>query len=278
MIDVHTHCHQPEHRGTAWTEYAARAYGDRDWSYSPGHFSKVMRTGRVDTAVVFGVTALAIGLDTPNSFVAQFCDEVDIDTIPFMAIDPTEERWHADLADGLDRGFRGIKLYPTSALFDPTDLKYDELYEQAVAHGLVLLWHMGATPNPAGKLSYSNPLVVDEVARRHPTLTQVIAHLGHPWQREAIITVRKNTRVFADVSGTWARPQDGFAALVRAQEWGVVDKLVFGSDFPHWTPQQAVDGLRDLAGRHPVDMPHIAEDTIAHLIETDHLRTLGLRS
>lgn len=278
LIDVHTHCHQPQHRGADWLETSKRAYGDRDWSFSPADYSRVMNEAGVSTAVIFGVTANAIDLKTPNDFVADFCSQVDLDTIPFMALDPTAPEFWDDFEDGCRRGFKGVKLYPVSALFDPTDTAYDRFYSRCSELGLVILWHMGATPNPNGSLVYSNPLVIDEVARRHPTLTQVIAHMGHPWQREAVIVIRKNVRVFADVSASWARPQDGFQALVRAQEWGVVDKLIFGSDFPHWTPAEAIEGLRSLAARRPHDMPHIEANTIEHLIDSDHLATLGLRA
>lgn len=277
MIDVHTHCHQPQHRGEAWNEYARRAYGVRDWSYSPADYSQAMREGGVTTAIVFGVTARAVELHTPNEFVEDFCAQADVDTIPFMALDLSDQRWEEEFDDGLARGFRGVKLYPTSALFDPSSPAHDPFYRRATEAGLVLLWHQGATPNPQGKLEYSHPLLIDEVARRHPDLTQVIAHMAHPWQREAIIVIRKNPRVFADVSAAWARPTDGFPALVRAQEWGVVDKLLFGSDYPHWTPADAQAGLRALAARRPQDMPHIEKATIEHLLEADHLAALGLR-
>ena len=277
MIDIHTHCHQPHHRGEGWEEVSRRAYGDSDRGFTPAEFERVMREGGVETAVVFGVTARAIDLSTPNEFVEQFCADVDIETIPFMALDPTaDDAWEV-FDDAVARGFRGAKLYPTSALFDPTDEQWDPFYARAAELGLVFLWHMGATPNPWGKLTYSLPFVIDEVARRHPTLTQVIAHMAHPWQRETMIVIRKHPRVFSDVSAAWARPHDGFQALVRAQEWGVVDKLVFGSDYPHWTPKEGADGLRALAARKPVDMPHIEQATLDHLVESDHLAALGLR-
>ncbi|MPZ95056.1 MAG: amidohydrolase family protein [Propionibacteriales bacterium] len=137
---------------------------------------------------------------------------------------------------------------------------------------------MGATPSPVGDLSVSQPLVVDEVARRHPELTQIIAHLGHPWQRETVVTLRKNRRVFSDVSASWARPFDGYRALVRAQEWGVVDKLLFGSDFPIWTPAEAVAGLRALADIKPAGLPSIEPDTIEWLLDGDPRPVLGLTS
>lgn len=277
MIDVHTHCHQPEHRGPAWNDFAARAYGAREWAYSPDDYARAMRDGGVSTAIVFGVTAKSSGRHTPNEFVADFCARADIDTVPFMALDLGDPGWEAEFDDGIARGFRGVKLYPVLARFDPESEEHDHFYRRATEHGLVVLWHQGATPDAAGSLAYSQPLVIDEVARRHPGLTQVIAHMAHPWQRDAIVVIRKNPRVFADVSASWARPSEGFPALVSAQEWGVVDKLLFGSDYPHWTPAEAVAGLRSLAARRPVDMPHIEESTIEHLLETDHLAALGLR-
>lgn len=278
MFDVHSHCHQPEHRraNPEWQAWSSRAYGDRDWSFTPQQFSAAMREGGVTRAAVFGVTARNIGLETPNEFTADFCSRVDIDTVPFMALDLTASDMWETFDDGIARGFAGVKLYPTAALFDPSSTEFDPFYEKATEHGLVLVWHQGASPIPQARLSLSMPFLIEEVARRHPDLTQVIAHMAHPWQREAIIVIRKHTRVFADVSASWARPQDGFEALVRAQEWGVVDKLVFGSDFPHWTPAEGAAGLRALAARKPVDMPHILPSTVEHLIESNHFETLGI--
>jgi len=122
----------------------------------------------------------------------------------------------------------------------------------------------------------SNPLVVDEVARRHPDLTQIIAHLGHPWQRETIVTLRKNRRVFADVSASWARPLDGYLALARAQEWHVVDKLLFGSDFPLWTPADAARSLRELAATGRDGLPPIEPATLEWLLHGDPRQALGV--
>lgn len=117
---------------------------------------------------------------------------------------------------------------------------------------------------------------MDEVARRHPDLVQIIAHLGHPWQRETIVTLRKNRRVYSDVSASWARPLDGYLALARAQEWDVVQKLVFGSDFPLWTPAEATEGLRSLASSHPSGFPPIRPSTIEWLLDGDPRAEMGL--
>jgi predicted TIM-barrel fold metal-dependent hydrolase len=274
VIDVHTHCLTGEHWGPEYDAHWRPVYG-RAWTdVTPDDYDAAMKG--VGAAFVFGLRASAVGVATPNEFVERFCAKTRTETIGFMALDPTDDDVLDQLADGVNRGLRGIKLYPVLAGFDPRDPAYDEFYSAAQRHGLVVLWHMGATPSPAGDLAVSQPLVVDAVARRHPELTQIIAHLGHPWQRETIVVLRKNRRVFADVSATWARPLDGFLALVRAQEWGVVDKLLFGSDYPLWTPREAVEGLRTLAATAPAGFPAIAPESLDHLLDSDPRAALGI--
>lgn len=274
MIDVHTHCHLAEHWGHEWHDHWQPVYGYEYPNHSPAEYDAAMQG--VDLAFVFGLRATAAGVITPNEYVEQFCAETATNTVGFMALDPSDDDVLDQLRDGVQRGLGGIKLYPVLALFDPTDERYDAFYRAAADAGLIVLWHMGATPSPAGKLSVSNPLVVDEVARRHPNLTQIIAHLGHPWQRETIVVLRKNPRVFADVSASWARPLDGYLALVRAQEWGVVQKLLFGSDFPIWTPAAAATELRALAARRPDGLPPIEPATVEWLLDGDPREALGV--
>lgn len=274
MIDVHTHCLLQEHWGCEWEDNWQPVYGRKWTDVDPAHYDESM-VG-VQAAFVFGLRATAAGVATPNDFVAWFCANTETNTIGFMALDPTDPDVLDQLADGADKGLRGIKLYPVLAHFDARDTRFDPFYRAAAERGLVLLWHMGATPSPAGDLLVSQPLIIDEVARRHPNLVQIIAHMGHPWQRETIVVLRKNRRVFADVSGCWATPFDGYRALIRAQEWSVVPKLLFGSDYPLWTPAEAVAGLRRLAATRPEGLPWVQDSTIESLIDSDPLPALGL--
>ncbi|TDC46145.1 amidohydrolase [Jiangella ureilytica] len=275
MFDVHTHCHQPEHWGPEWRAHWAPVYGQEEaHAFTPEEYDEAMKG--VSVACVFGLRATAAGVATPNEYVEWFCKNTSTNTIGFMALDPTDDDVLEQMADGVARGLRGIKLYPVLSLFDARDSRFDAFYEAATSYGLVILWHMGATPSPAGSLLVSQPLVVDEVARRHPDLTMVMAHMGHPWQREAMVVCRKNRRVFTDVSASWARPFDGYHALVRAQEWGVVDKLLFGSDFPIWTPAQAVAGLREIAAMRPPTLPYVLPSTLEWLLDGDPREALGL--
>jgi predicted TIM-barrel fold metal-dependent hydrolase len=242
-----------------------------------GVLRRAMAKAGIDVAVVFGMSASRVGVHTPNSFVADFCSKLSTPTVPFCSIDPSDSNWREQLEEAVELGFKGIgEIYPVLALFDPTDSAFDDFYQFLDRHGMVVLWHMGATPSPEGRLSYSQPLVVEEVARRYPDLKQVIAHMGHPWQRDTNLVLRKHRNVYADVSALWHRPMDGFLALVHSQEWGVTHKLLFGSDYPLWEPVDAIERFRALADLRAGNLPYVLEETVESIIHRDSLALLGI--
>lgn len=274
IIDIHTHCHLPEHWGNEHKDHWEGAYGTPYPVVTPESFDAAM-VG-VDVAVTFGIGATLPGVRTPNAFVADFITKVKTPTIGFCAIDPSDLDWRDQIDEAYELGLQGVKLYPVLALFDPLAPEFDDFYRILKSRNMVALWHMGATPSPVGSLAVSQPLVIDEVARRHPDLVQVMAHMGHPWQREANVVLRKNDRVFADVSGVPSRPMDAYFALVHAQEWNTVDKLLFGSDYPLWTVSEAIERLNAIAAMRAGSLPFVQEETIHSILHRDTLSLLGL--
>ena len=275
MIDVHTHCLMPEHWGREWEDHWQPVYGKPYPAVTPQEYDEAMAP--VSVALVFGLRATAVGVATPHTDVAAFCRETRTDTIGFMALDLADPDVLDHMREGVDLGLRGIKLYPVLGGFDASDeARHGAFYAAAEEARLPVLWHMGATPSPVGDLAVTQPLVIDQVARRHPGLVQIIAHMGHPWQTDTIVVLRKNPNVFADVSALWSRPLDGYFTLVRAQEWDVVDKLLFGSDFPLWTPADAMQSLRRLATMDVGDLPRVASETVERIIAQDALDLLSL--
>jgi len=277
IVDIHSHCHQPEHWGDEHKDHWAPAYGDEPYPVvTPESYDRVMQEAGVDVAVVFGLAASQAGVHTPNRFVADFIAQMQTPAIAFCALDPMDADWREQLDEAVALGFKGVKLYPVLSLFDPLAPEFDEFYRVLERNGMVALWHMGATPSPIGSLRVSQPLMVEEVARRHPELTQVMAHMGHPWQRDANVVLRKHARVFADVSGVPSRPMDAYLALVNAQEWGTVPKLLFGSDYPLWTPADAISRLRGISELRAGNLPHVLDETVESIIHRDTLALLGL--
>ena len=60
-------------------------------------------------------------------------------------------------------------------------------------------------------------------------------------------------------------------------EWGVTDKLLFGTDFPYWTPQEAMDKMRRLNDQvEGTNLPRIPDEVIEGIINRNALELLGL--
>lgn len=277
IIDVHSHIFQDRYFGDQLiAEMKLAGYPKGIPNCTPEQYERAMDP--VDYAIVFGVTANAMRVYTPHEDIAAVVARNPKKFIGFMALDPSDPKAIEEMEYCTHQlGFKGIKLYPTMAHFDINEARFCEFFERAEKLGLVVLSHFGASPFPKSVLKYSHPLLVDDLASRFPELKFIIAHLGHPWQRDTAIVVRKHRNVFADVSGLWHRPWEGFNALLTAIEWGIVDKLLFGSDYPIWTPQFSIEKLRSLPQQfNGPGVPRITEEIIDGIIHRNALELLGI--
>ena len=105
----------------------------------------------------------------------------------------------------------------------------------------------------------------------------LIAHMGHPWIAETLVLIRKHSHFYTDISALYYRPWQFYNALVMAMEYGVLDKLLFGTDYPFTTPASTIAALKKVnemaAG---TNMPRIPEAKIEAMIHRDSLPLLGL--
>ena len=104
-----------------------------------------------------------------------------------------------------------------------------------------------------------------------------LAHLGHPYEGECIAMIRKHPCLYADISALHYRPFQLYHSLMLVQEYGVWQKVLFGTDFPFTTVDATLDGLRSLnkmvEGTH---LPRLDESQIEAMIHRDSLALLGL--
>jgi predicted TIM-barrel fold metal-dependent hydrolase len=121
------------------------------------------------------------------------------------------------------------------------------------------------------------PRHLDVVASRFPEVRIIMAHLGHPYEGEAIVTARKHPHVFCDISALHYRPFQFYHSLMLVQEYGIWDKVLFGTDYPFTTVNATLNGLRTLndmlAG---TALPRLSSEAIERLIARDSLPLLGL--
>jgi len=175
-------------------------------------------------------------------------------------------------------GLRGIKLGLNYQNTDPLGPEAFRIYGYAQAHRLPILVHTGTSPVQFADMDYAHPRHMDRVAMAFPDLTVIMAHIGHPWQMDCIAVVRKHPNIWADVSGSVLRPWGHYNAMRMATEWGVLDKLLFGSDYPASTPQETMEKL--LAVNSVIGgtaLPPVPDDKIEEIIHRDSLALLGLR-
>ena len=105
----------------------------------------------------------------------------------------------------------------------------------------------------------------------------VIAHLGHPWIAETLVLIRKHRHLYSDISALYYRPWQFYNALVLAMEYGVLDRLLFGTDYPFTTPASTIEALRRVNSMvEGTNLPRIPLDRIEAMIHRDALSLLGL--
>jgi predicted TIM-barrel fold metal-dependent hydrolase len=231
----------------------------------------------VDRACVFGIR-YKDGSGNVNDQTATFARSRPDKLIGFMSVHPDEDDPIQEIERCVyDLGLRGIKLGPNYQGFDPLSPSAFRVYEAAQRLRLPILFHQGTSPVRTAPLRYAHPLVMDEIATAFPELRVVMAHLGHPWQVDTIAVIRKHPNVYADVSAQFYRPWSQYNALRLATEWGVLGKVLLGSDYPVATPRETIDGLLaavELARRG--NLPPLDEAALQAIVHRDALDLLGL--
>lgn len=229
-------------------------------------------------SIVFGGKAKLSGTWVDDRLIADYVRAHSDTMIGFMALDPTQPGWQREMEIGREElGLCGIKLLPMYAGFRPDDLILEPLWRYAAKHQLPVLLHTGTTFIAQAPLECTLPRHLDAVAIRHPDVKIIMAHLGHPYEGECVVTIRKHPNVYADISALHYRPFQLYHSLMLTQEYGVWHKLLFGTDFPFTTVNATIDGLRNLNKMtEGTGLPKLNEKAIEDLIHRDAFKLLGL--
>jgi predicted TIM-barrel fold metal-dependent hydrolase len=279
IIDVHSHAWRfPSDFTPDFIAQARRARPGHEVDLSAS-YDAYRATAPDDTqTIVFGGKARLSGMWVDDTFVAEYVARDRGQLIGFLSIDPTQDGWEREMHVGHEElGLRGIKLLPMYAGFSPNDEKLEPLWKYAERHGLPVLLHMGTTFIAQAPLAFTLPRLIEPVAAKHPVVKIILAHLGHPYEGECLVTIRKHENVFADVSALHYRPWQLYNSLMLAQEYGVWHKLLFGTDFPFTTVNASIAGIRALNEMlEGTKLPRLDTAQIEAMIHRDSLKLLGL--
>lgn len=277
MIDCHTHLANPEHLGGEFLEGAKRAWGDA-CSLEATYEMHEAACRSCDASIVLPIDAEEMGYYTPNEFVADYVSKDPARRIGFASVNPNRVGADKMLREAiLGLGLKGLKLAPIYQKFDPSSPMAYPVYAMANQLGIPIMWHQGTSYVENGPLEYSNAVLLDQIARCFPDLKMIVAHLGHPWFAETACVVRKHPNVYTDVSALSTRPWQMYNALITALEYGIGDKLFFGTDFPFFTVEQTLTALRNVNNIvEGTKLPRVPEQVIERIIHRDTLGILGI--
>lgn len=280
IVDVHSHAWlYPKHFNDDFRRQAARARAGHEVDLTVRYEEYRKNAPEETITIVFGGKARLSGLWVEDQFVADYVAHDPKRMVGFMSLDPAVAGWENELRQGhQELGMRGIKLMPMYAGFAPDDRMLDPLWEYAQENGLPVLLHTGTTFVAQAPIEYTLPRRLDWVAIRHPQLKMILAHLSHPFEGECAAVIRKHPNLFADISALFYRPFQLYHSLMLMQEYGLWDKVLFGTDYPFTTVNATVEGLRQLNGMTAdTALPRLDEIQIENLIHRDALSLLGLK-
>jgi predicted TIM-barrel fold metal-dependent hydrolase len=269
IVDWHSHVWLPEHIGE-WARYMPHTPSEA------GHDShrQAMADGSVEEFLVLALDFQQIGVHVPNEYVADYLAGFGSRGIGVASVDPADPSAVDKLTyAATELGMRGLKLSPPYQGFHPHSDAAWEIYRKASDLGLFMIFHQGWVFDPRCSLEEANPILLDRVARGFPDMKIIIAHLGQPWITETVGIMRRHKNVFTDISARFSRPRQLYDGLVTAIEHGVIDRVLFGSDFPVISPFEAQKVLMDLESLLP-GMPPISEGILTDLIRRRPLSLL----
>jgi hypothetical protein len=231
-----------------------------------------------DRTFVLGFKSKYLGAAIPNEYIADYCREHADRMVGFAGIDPTDD----DAVDQVSHvtqnlGLRGLCICPAAQDFHPSDTRAMAVFERAAALHLPIIFYPGTHLSPKTKMEYARPYLLDEVARAFPNLKMVVSHIGYPWVDEALVLLGKHQNVYADLAALLRRPWIAYDALVRAHQVQVVDKLLFGSDFPFTTAGECIETLYTINQMAMgTNMPTVPRESLRGIVERDVLALLGI--
>jgi len=233
----------------------------------------------VTVALVLGFKSRHLQAEIPNEFIADYARQHADRVIGLAGIDPTDL---PEAMDEIDRareelGLKGLVLAPACQAMHPAHTHAMRVFERAEALGLPVVIHNSPPLVPEAHLEFARPHLLDEVARSFRSLRILITQLGYPWVEETFTLLGKHENVLAEISGLLHRPWMALQYLQGAYELEVMDKLLFGSDFPYNSPTATIEDLYSLNQLvHGTNLPAVPRERLRGIVERNSLSLLGI--
>lgn len=269
-IDWHTHVWLPEHFGGK-----LKTPSGTPVERGAPEKSRQTMDESVDRYVIVGLQTPWVHI--PNDFIADQVAEARGKAVGLASVNPVEEGAAREVERSIVKlGLHGLKISPTYQGFDPRDERARPVYDIANQLGIPIMLHIGGAGEQSATLENGSPSLLDPIARAFPKLKMIIAHLGQPFMEETVILMRKHEFIFADLSARFHRPWQLYNGLIVAKEYGVLNKILFGTDFPLATPRGALEMFKGLTKlTEGTNLPHVTPEMIDSIVYERPFSLLG---
>ncbi|MBP3888970.1 MAG: amidohydrolase [Cellulosilyticum sp.] len=199
-----------------------------------------MKKVGIDKSVVFGFSFQDMGLcKYVNDYVIEKVKVYPNELIGFMSVVPN----HPDTSYEIERcykaGLKGIgELFPAGQPFEISSLKDTQAFAECCEHySLPVIVHMN---EPVGHYypgkTETSLKEIEAFVEHHPKLRIILAHFGGGiFMYEMMKEVKERFKnVYYDNAASIFLYNESVYRVMR--EAGVLDKLLFGSDFPLLSP------------------------------------------
>jgi predicted TIM-barrel fold metal-dependent hydrolase len=242
IIDVHTHINNYHEDKVVSLEDCLSRLTD------------AMAENNVDYSLI--LTSYVVNQHRPSirQVVEATRDKKNLGVVAGISFLNYKEKDLRELSDFLKDGLiKGLKLYPGYEPFYPYDNRLKVVYDLAVEYDVPVMFHSGDTYTPKGRIRFSHPIHIDDVAVDNPELKIVICHVGNPWIKDCMEVVYKNKNVYADFSGLVLGDfTEKFEKYMKSQleemilYAGEPEYLLYGTDWPISTMKSYLAFMKQL--------------------------------
>jgi predicted TIM-barrel fold metal-dependent hydrolase len=176
---------------------------------------------RMDAAGVDKAMVCSLAQRIENDFIIGLVEAHPDRLIGFGQVRPQDDDALEEIARMAAAGLSGLKLHPSLHGYHVADHGLlDPVFEACREHGLPVL--INALDD-----AFCAPLAIEEIARNHPEVPTIIAHMGAVWNvPEAIIVAERQPHVYLETSATLV--SDVRRAYARLGP----EKILLGSEWP----------------------------------------------
>ncbi|HUT29455.1 MAG TPA: amidohydrolase family protein [Sedimentisphaerales bacterium] len=214
-----------------------------------------------------------------NARVSEYVGKHKDKMVGFAFVEPTRDKLGVKNLTAMTEklGLKGAVLYCSSCGFHPAHSRAMRFYEWAEEQGVPVFFHNGGPLGAEAVLDYAQPFLLDEVARQFPGLRMVIGNMGFPFIEQTLCMAAKHKHVYGDLTIRPTHVWEVYNIVVSAHEYGVMDKLLFGSGFPLGKAGECIEtllGFNKLLA--DTNLPTVPRDRIRSIVERETLKVLGI--